>query len=134
MRRFKRIKGHRSGLETKFNAICISKGIKLGYETTVLPFTTSPQKRKYKPDWTVKPGWYIETKGRMLSADRKKHLYIKQQHPKIRLLIVFQRPQNKLYKGSPTDYGGWCDKNNIEWCSFEDTKTWQGFIKEALKD
>ncbi len=133
MIKFKKKKGHRSGLETAFNKVCLLKGIKLGYELkeSVLPFVTAPQKRKYHPDWTIKPGWYIETKGRLTSSDRKKMVYVKEQHPKARILVVFQRPQNKLYKGSPTTYGQWCDKVGIQWAAFEDTAKWMKFIKFA---
>ena len=133
MKRFKRTKGHRSGLETALDRAFKLKGFNLEYESTVLPFVTSPQKRRYTPDWTIREGWHIEAKGRMSSADRKKHLYIKEQHPTARILIVFQRPQNKLYKNSPTTYGQWCTKMGIEWCAVEDVKIWSKFIKEALK-
>lgn len=133
MKRFKRTKGHRSGLETAFDKITKLKGFNLTYEDTVLAYHTLPQKKRYTPDWTVRPGWYIESKGRLSSADRKKHLYIKEQHPTVRILIVFQRPQNKLYKGSPTSYGQWATKVGIEWCAVEDVKVWSKFIKEALK-
>ena len=126
-------KEHRSGLETAFNHLCKEKGFELEYETDVLPFVTLPQKRRYTPDWTVRKGRYIETKGRWDSSGRKKALYVKEQHPTVRILYVFQRPNNTLSKVSKTTYGEWATKNGIEWCGFEDTKTWFKWIKEALK-
>lgn len=124
-------KKHRSGLETAFQSICTSKRITVGYETDSIPFVTSPQKRRYIPDWTISEGVYIETKGRFTAADRKKALYIKEQHPNIRILYLFQRPDNKLSKVSKTTYGDWCDKNGLEWCGFEDMVTWLKWIKAS---
>ena len=126
-------KEYRSGLETAFQFICDKERISLGYETSVLPFVTPSQKRRYIPDWTIRDGWYIETKGRLVAADRKKLLLIKEQHPTVRLLVVFQRPQNFIYKKSPTTYGEWATKHGIEWCAFEDTKSWMKFIREGSK-
>ena len=123
---------HRSGLETKFKTATLEKGYNLGYETSSLSFTTRPETHKYTPDWTIKDGWYIETKGYLDLEGRKKLLYVKEQHPEARILVVFQRPTNPIYKGSPTDYGKWCDKNGIEWCAFGEVEKWEAFIKEAL--
>jgi hypothetical protein len=124
---------YRSKFEGRFNEqVKELTGVSLGYETTVLPYLTSPQKKRYTPDWTIKEGWYLETKGRLDTANRQKILYIKQQHPTARILLVFQYHQNPIVKGSKTTYSNWCDKNGIEWCSIKDTEKWQAFIKEAL--
>ena len=127
------LRKHRSKFETNFNDLCKTKGYDLGYETTCLPFTTAPEKRRYTPDWTIRKGWYIETKGRLDSAGRKKLLYIKQQHPDARILVVFQRHQNKIYKGSNTSYSQWATKSGIEWCGYEDSNRIFAFIQEAQK-
>jgi len=125
-------KKHRSKFETSFNNLCIVNGYTLGYETSVLPFVTPPEKRRYYPDWTIKEGWYIETKGRLDAAGRKKLVFIRQQHPMARILVVFQRHQNKIYKTSKTTYSQWCDKEGIEWCDFKQPERILGFIQEAL--
>lgn len=122
---------YRSGLEVTFNKILQEQGFNLGYEISVLAFTSPAQKRRYTPDWTIKEGWYIETKGLLDAEGRKKLILIKEQHPSIRILIVFQRHQSKLYKNSPTTYGQWCTKQGIEWCGFEEKEKWLNFIKEA---
>lgn len=134
MRRPKKHNGiHRSKFETNFLAQVTKKGFNLDYETSVLAYVSPVQKRKYNPDWTIKPGWYIETKGRFTSSDRKKILLVKEQHPEARILIVFQRQQNKLYKGSPTSYTEWCKANDVECCGFEEQDKWLKFIQEAIK-
>jgi len=123
---------HRSKFETNFKALCTKEGFDLGYEKDVLPFVTPPENRKYHPDWTIKPGWFIETKGLFTSADRKKTILVREQHPEARILIVFLRSKSTLSKKSKTTYAQWSEKNKIEWCSFEDTDKIFGFIREAL--
>ena len=123
-------KNHRSGLETAFQAICTERSIEIEYETDSLSFVTSPQKRRYIPDWTIRKGIYIETKGRFTAADRKKAIYVKEQHPDVRILYVFQRPSNTLSKQSSTTYGDWCDKYGIEWCAFSDIDFWTDWIRK----
>ena len=125
--------GHRSGFETLFNNLATAKGYTLAYEASLLPFVTQPQKRIYHPDFTAAPGWYIETKGRLQSADRTKLLLIKEQHPTARILIVFQRPDHTINKGSKTTYGAWATKHGLEWCTTDDEDTWTGFIQDAQK-
>ncbi|WP_174008465.1 endodeoxyribonuclease [Agrobacterium tumefaciens] len=85
----------------------------LKYEAVRLKYTVE---HHYTPDW-VDPstGQIFETKGRFTSADRSKHLAIKSQHPELDITLVFQRPQNKIRKGSKTSYADWCDKHGIKW-------------------
>ena len=40
--------------------------------------------RTYTPDFVLNNGIIIETKGRFMAADRRKHIAIKKQHPKLR--------------------------------------------------
>ena len=121
--------GHRSGLEDAFRDLCDKEGLKVEYEANSLAFVTPPQKRRYTPDWKISDKCYIETKGVFKAQDRKKAVYIKEQHPDVRILYVFQRAGNTLSKVSKTTYGEWCDKNGIEWCAFSDTTYWQSFIR-----
>ena len=121
--------GHRSGLEDAFRDLCDKEGLLVTYETDTIPFIAPAQKRKYKPDWTVSKDVYVETKGRFVAADRKKAIYIRDQHPEVRILYVFQRPNNTLSKASSTTYGEWCDKNGLQWCAFSDTDNWQNYIR-----
>lgn len=124
----------RSKFEARFNdAVIELTGVKLGYETTLLPFVTAPQKRRYLPDWTIKAGWYIETKGRLDAANRSKMLYVTQQHPEARILVLFQNSRDFIYKGSTTRYSEWCDKHGVEWCDIKDEAKWLAFIQEAIQ-
>lgn len=123
-------KQHRSGLEDAFRTLCEEKGLEVKYENSVLPYVTDPQKKRYIPDWEVTSNIFIETKGRFTAADRKKALYIQDQHPEAVVLYVFQRPNNTLSKASKTTYGDWCDKHNLPWCSFSDVDYWTDFIRK----
>jgi hypothetical protein len=38
---------------------------------------------------------------------------VKQQHPELDIRFVFSNPKAKLYKGSKTTYGKWCEKNGF---------------------
>lgn len=74
---------------------------------------------QYNPDWKIREGVYLETKGLFKAQDRAKHLYIKQQHPDIKVYLVFQNPNNRLSRVSKTTYGEWCDKHGIEWATLD---------------
>lgn len=72
----------------------------------------------YNPDFTIGPNIFIETKGRFLSADRAKHLYIKQQHPEVKVYFLFGNAENKLTKSSQTSYADWCVKHGFDYADF----------------
>lgn len=122
---------YRSRYEGRFYDQVVAQGMSLAYEKDVLAFVTRPEKRRYIPDWTVAPGWFIETKGKLDPRDRKKLLYVKEQHPTARILIVFQRSEIPIYKGSPTSHGQWATKAGYEWCDIKDSEVWIRFIQEA---
>lgn len=98
---------------------------KLKYEVDTIAYEVT---HKYNPDFKVKDGVYIETKGLFKAADRAKHLHIRDQHPDITIYLVFQNPNNRLSRVSKTTYGEWADKHGIEWTTLE-----AGVPKEWLK-
>jgi hypothetical protein len=66
----------------------------------------------------------VETKGRWVIEDRKKHLLIKKQHPELDIRIVFQNAKTKIRKGSKTTYGDYCDKHGIIWAEKNVPESW----------
>ncbi len=52
--------------------------------------------------------------------DRKKHLFIKAQHPDLDIRFVFDSPTRKLYKGGKMTYGDWCDKHGYMYCKLKE--------------
>lgn len=107
----------KSGLERQFAKKTKNK---FDYEAATIEFTQPAAKRKYKPDFKISDCKFIETKGRLTSQDRAKHLWIKEQRPEIEVYFVFSRPHNRIRKGSPTTYADWCDKHGFEWISIDD--------------
>lgn len=80
------------------------------YEKDKIAYQQPVKHRKYTPDFKLPNGIYIETKGRFLTADRQKHLLIKEQHPDLDIRFVFSNSNSKISKGSPTSYADWCEK------------------------
>jgi len=97
---------YKSGLEQKFQDACKAKGWELGYEQDKIKYNIPASIHSYTPDFTVTKNVYIETKGLWVAADRKKSVLIKEQHPDIRILYVFQRNQ-LISKNSKTTYLDW---------------------------
>ena len=107
--------GYRSGFEHKVSDQLKENKIKFGYETTVIDYIKPETKHTYTIDFTLPNGILVETKGRWVPEDRKKHLLIKKQHPELDIRIVFMSGKTKIRKGSKTTYGMFCDKHGIIW-------------------
>jgi hypothetical protein len=104
-------KGFRSEFERGFAHWLIKNNVKYDYEKFYLEY--QPKIKRYTPDfYLTKQDIYIETKGFFDSADRKKHLLVKEQNPDIDIRFLFVNANNKLNKSSKTTYGAWCDKHN----------------------
>jgi hypothetical protein len=116
--------GYRSGFEHKVSEQLTEANIKFQYETTVIPFIRPETKHTYTIDFTLPNGILVETKGRWVLEDRKKHLLVKQQHPELNIRIVFQNPKSKIRKGSNTTYADFCNKNEIIWADKLIPITW----------
>ena len=107
--------GYRSGFEHKVSDHLKENKIKFEYETTVIPYIKPETKHTYTIDFTLPNGILVETKGRWVLEDRKKHLLIQKQHPKLDIRLVFQNSKGKIRKGSKTTYADFCNKNEIKW-------------------
>ena len=104
--------GYRSGLEDDISVDLRARGVTFEYETMKIKWVLNENK-SYTPDFILPNGIIIESKGRFVSADRKKHLLVKQQHPKLDIRFVFSNSRGKINKGSKTTYGEWCDKHGF---------------------
>ena len=71
--------------------------------------------RTYTPDFELDNGIIIETKGLFSAGDRRKHLEIQRQHPKLDIRFVFSNARSKLYKGAKSRYCDWCDQKGFKW-------------------
>lgn len=107
--------GYRSGLEEKVSKQLDELSVEYEYEKLKIVYEVH-EKRTYTPDFKIlSNGIIVETKGRFLGADRKKHLLVKKQHPEIDIRFVFSNSKAKLSKGSSTSYADWCNKNGFKW-------------------
>ena len=116
--------GYRSGFEHKVADQLTESKTKFEYETTVIDYIKPETKHTYTIDFTLPNGILVETKGRWVIEDRKKHLLIKKQHPELDIRIVFMSGRTKIRKGSKTTYGDWCNKHGIQWAEKEIPSSW----------
>lgn len=113
---------YKSKLEGSMGLLLETMGVPYSYEPHRLPYT---KRHHYLPDfWVEKFGFYIETKGRFLPADRKKHKLIKEQHPEVDIRFAFSNPNQRLSKKSRTRYWEWCEKNDFLWCGKKVPREW----------
>ena len=104
--------GYRSGLEDVISKDLKDRGVDFGYETVKINWKLVENKT-YTPDFILPNGIIIESKGRFVPEDRKKHLRVREQNPDLDIRFVFSNSRNKIRKGSKTTYAMWCDKNNF---------------------
>ena len=106
------VHGYRSGLEDRISEQLKGLSVPFKYEEFKIKYEVN-ESRTYTPDFEIPNGIIIESKGRFVSADRKKHLLVKKQHPHLDIRFVFSNSRAKISKGSKTSYGDWCDKNGF---------------------
>ena len=106
--------GYRSGFEDDVAKELRSKGIKFTYEKEKIKWVDL-KVRTYTPDFVLSNGIIIETKGRFVATDRRKHREIKKQFPDLDIRFVFQNSRAKLYKGAKSSYADWCKKYGFQY-------------------
>jgi predicted nuclease of restriction endonuclease-like RecB superfamily len=119
--------GFRSGLEDKIANQIAQAGLPVIYEQEKVNYTVPERASHYTPDFKLpKTGgfFYVETKGRWVTADRQKHLLLKKQHPDLDIRFVFSNQNQKLYKGSPTTYAAYCDKHGFVYANKVIPEAW----------
>ena len=104
--------GYRSGLEDDIAKDLKGRGVNFEYEKLKVQWQLLENKT-YTPDFKLPNGIIIESKGRFVQADRKKHLIIRDQHPFLDIRFVFSNSRSKLYKGAKSTYGDWCNKHGF---------------------
>ena len=122
--------GFRSGLEEKVAGFLTAHGVKFTFETLKVQYVKPETKHTYTPDFILDNGIIIETKGRWMLEDRKKHLLIKRQHPQLDIRILFQNANAKISKGSKTSYADFCVKHDIKFAHKDIPLEW---LKEKSK-
>ena len=116
--------GFRSGLEMQISEELHAKGIDGEYEKNIIQYIVPASNHKYKPDFRLPNGIFVETKGRFLMADRKKHILIKEQHPELDIRFLFQNSKARISKASKTTYASWCDKYGFKYADKTIPEDW----------
>tara|TARA_B100001093_G_scaffold382923_1_gene368498 strand:- start:520 stop:972 length:453 start_codon:yes stop_codon:yes gene_type:complete len=122
--------GYRSGLEKKLADELKVLKVKFSYESLKIEWEDLAY-RTYTPDFVLNNGIIIESKGMFTAADRRKHLAIKRQHPKLDIRFVFENSRRKLRKGAKSTYGEWCYKYGFLYTSRVIPEEW---LKEKGKN
>ncbi len=125
----------KSKLEEEFSNFLFSKKINFGYETFTISYLKPSKVSRYTPDFKCLSVLF-ETKGHFVTADRKKHLLIKQQYPKIDIRFVFSNSKNRIGKKSKTTYAKWCELKGFRFHCIASTGKFlpEEWIKEILKN
>jgi hypothetical protein len=116
--------GWRSGLEEAIGAQLKSLGVPFGYESFSIPFQQPAKPRRYTPDYDLPNGIIVESKGRFLTADRQKHLLVKEQYPDLEIRFVFSNPNTRISKQSKTTYAAWCDSKGFKYSARVIPREW----------
>lgn len=124
-------RGYRSGLEGRIIDQATKAGYTVTYEGYQLKYVIPESNHVYTPDLVLPNGVVVELKGLFETDDRKKMVLVKEQYPHLDIRFVFQNANNKIYKGSPTSYGMWCEKHGFPYASKLIPDSW---FKEPKKD
>lgn len=122
---------YRSDLKDKVTAQLRDAEIDAKYEEYQIPYEIPSSLHHYTPDFVLPNGIIIETKGVFDVDDRKKHLLIKKQYPKLDIRFVFSSSKTHIYKGSKTTYADWCNKYEFKFADKWIPDTW---LRERKKD
>ncbi|ADV35676.1 putative endonuclease I [Pseudomonas phage phiIBB-PF7A] len=121
---------YRSSLEQR-NAAHVEKlGGTAEFEAYKIQYVIPERTATYNPDFVLGNGIIVETKGIFEVADRQKQLFLREQHPELDIRLVFSSSKSKLYSGSKTTYGMWCEKHGIQYADKLIPASW---LKEAAK-
>jgi hypothetical protein len=105
-----------SGFEQVIGSQLKALQVAYTYEALSIPFSQPAKARKYTPDFIITAnGIIIETKGRFVTADRQKHLLVKEQYPHLDIRFVFSNSRTRISKQSDTTYGKWCEQKGFRY-------------------
>ena len=126
---------YRSKFEVKVAAYLGKRKVDFQYEK--VSFDYVPKIRNYTPDFYLPESTiYIETKGRLTTNDRVKHLLIKDQYPDLDIRFVFVNADNKISRTSKTTYANWCDRHKFLWAEslvpMEWLNGWWWFLQDRV--
>ena len=123
---------YRSNSELNTAFVLTKHNIEFKYEPDKIPYEWREDKN-YIPDFLLPNGIILEVKGRFMLEDRKKHLFLRDQHPDVDIRFVFDSPYRKLYKGGKMTYADCRDKYNFKYCKGGEGIPLEWFKKNAKR-
>lgn len=122
----------KSKLEEKVWSVLKKHYPSVKYEPSKYKFVQPAIERTYIPDFkTGQTSIYLEAKGKLDLDTRKKMIWFRDSNPTIRIIFLFQNPDNKITKRSKTTYALWATSNGFEWLDFR--KDWLNAYKKLCK-
>lgn len=118
------IEGYRSGLEDSIAKQLEEANVPVTYESVKIKYVVPERHATYTPDFVLPNGIVIESKGRFVIEDRKKHLLVKEQHPEYDIRFVFSNSRSKLNKGSKSTYASWCELHGFQYADKTIPEQW----------
>lgn len=112
MKRSIRTRKYKSKLERDFAEHIKNRKLVAHYEVDTFKYERPSH---YTPDWKIREGLYLETKGEFAPAQRANMVAFKAQHPGIEIVMVFADADNLLHKKAKMTYAQWADKNGIRY-------------------
>lgn len=110
---------YKSKFEINIAKQLTKKKVRFEYEPFKMPFTQPEKRRSYLPDFEIKANsLLIEAKGKLTKEDRDKLVWVREQHPGKKVVLLFMNAFNRLRKNSPTTYADWATKNGFDWADF----------------
>lgn len=116
--------GWRSGLEHLLAKQLKAACVKFKYEKFRIPYVPEQRTAHYTPDFLLENGIVVESKGRFVTADRKKHLAVQAQHPTLDIRFVFSNSRARIGKKSKTTYAVWAENHGFQYADVSVPKAW----------
>jgi hypothetical protein len=110
-------------LEEKIADQLKAAGVRFEYESLTVRYHVE-ETRKYTPDFELPNGIIVESKGRWVTADRKKLRLIKQQYPDLDIRLVFSNPNSRISKQSKTTYAKYCVDHGFPYAKHTIPEAW----------
>jgi len=126
---FAKTMGYRSMFEVRFKALCNVHKLTLDYEVKTVNYQHKVQ--EYTADFTKRnKDLHIECKGILDMATRRKLLAVQRCNPDFKLILVFEKPNNKLNSKSKTRYWQWAEQKGFPWFDWHEVSKLKKYINK----
>ena len=110
---------YRSKFQEAIAELLDERGVAYTHEGEAIEYRKPERTAKYTPPFALCTGIILQQKGRFVTADRQKHILIKQQFPNREVRFIFWDAQARISKLSDTTYAAWCDRYGFTWTCYK---------------